>query len=145
MGQPNHYGRDVARCCDAHMRGLWPQVAAGLPDDQSFGGPLTTTFLLAMAIPIILIPAERLLQPSRGRSRGADDRALDPKLAAELTDVFGPHRAFGEAPFVERGLWRLATSTKFNISDPWPYELFERLRTFDAQRAADEERAERCH
>jgi hypothetical protein len=51
---PEHYSRDVAKRCHNLIRHLMPLIAQGLPDDAEFGGPLCTTFLLAMATPMIV-------------------------------------------------------------------------------------------
>ena len=43
-----------------------PHVQKGLPDEKKFGGSLTTTFLLAMANPMIALPVERICKPENG-------------------------------------------------------------------------------
>ena len=68
--------------CQALIRHLRPVIEGGLPDDHRFGGPLDTTFLLAMATPMIVLPVERIFKPARpGADVPADDRELDPELA----------------------------------------------------------------
>ena len=55
MGLPNHYSRDIVIRCESLIRHLLPKIEQGLPDDVRFGGPLRTTFLLAMATPMIVL------------------------------------------------------------------------------------------
>ena len=60
MSEPQHYSRDIARRCQYLISHLHPIVTAGLPNDAQFGGSLTTTFLLAMATPMVVLPMERI-------------------------------------------------------------------------------------
>jgi hypothetical protein len=48
---PAHYSRDIVRRCQSLIRNLRPVIKQGQPGDGEFGGPLDTTFLLAMATP----------------------------------------------------------------------------------------------
>lgn len=129
MGIPDHYSRDIAQRCQSIIRHLRPLVAAGLPDDDQFGGSLDTTFMLAMATPMIVLPIERLFKPARpGSAAPADDRHLDPALAIQLDDVFGPGRPFADAPFVAAESWSYAPNVApFKLADYWPFDLLERL------------------
>ena len=100
MGIPQHYSRDIAQRCSALICHLRPVVQSGLPDDDRFGGPLDTTFLLAMATPMIVLPVERIFKPTRpGAEPPADDRELDPALADRVGDVLGPMQCLASAPF----------------------------------------------
>ncbi|GAB4228015.1 MAG: hypothetical protein Kow0032_07820 [Methyloligellaceae bacterium] len=139
MGIPQHYSRDIAQRCQALIRHLRPIVQEGLPDDHQFGGPLATTFLLAMATPMIVLPVERIFKPVRaGADVPADDRQLDPALADAVGQVLGPERAFADAPFYVRGRWSYAPGAPpFKLADNWPYELLERLGSDAAFAEAD--------
>src|SRR5579883_3143229 len=88
---PEHYSRDIALRCQSLIRELRPVVKGGLADDRRFGGPLETTFLLALATPMIVLPIERIFKPAEpGAAPAGDDRKLDPALAEEMADVLGP-------------------------------------------------------
>lgn len=129
MGIPEHYSRDIAQRCQALVRQLLPLVQKGLPDDREFGGPLDTTFLIAMATPMIVLPIERIFKPAApGTAVASDDREIDPALAGEIDDVLGPGRRFADAPFFEPARWSYVPRVQpFRVSDYWPYENLERL------------------
>ena len=138
MGLPNHYSRDIVIRCDSLIRHLLPKVDEGLPDDVRFGGPLRTTFLLAMATPMIVLPVERIFKPGNpGTAQTGDDRQLDPALTADLAGVLGNSRRFGDAPFVQVGAWSYVQAYRpFNISGVWPEELLAALSGQEAHDAA---------
>ena len=141
MGLPNHYSRDIVIRCESLIRHLLPKIDEGLPDDVRFGGPLRTTFLLAMATPMIVLPVERIFKPGNpGAVQAGDDRQLDPALAAELAGVLGNSRDFGDAPFAEAGAWSYVQAYKpFDIAGVWPDELLAALagqQAYDAARTA---------
>lgn len=81
MTAPNHYSRDIAARCQTLIDQLLPIVEHGLPDDHRFGGPLRTTFLLAMATPMIVLPIERIT-PERDQGfdtiGNCEDVPIDP-------------------------------------------------------------------
>lgn len=79
MGRPAHYSIDVVARCQVLIDRLLPTVARGQRGDEFFGGPLTTTFLLSMAIPMINLPVERLLKPAQNNAGVADDTDLPPE------------------------------------------------------------------
>lgn len=139
MGRPEHYSRDIVSRCRSLIRNLMPNVLEGLPDDARHGGPLQTTFLLAMATPMIVLPIERMFKPAEPNPvYVADDRELDQDLAKDLDDVFGNGKTFGNAPFVSQGTWSYVQARPpFNIAEPWPHDLLEALSGREAARAAD--------
>jgi len=145
MGLPQHYSRDIAQRCKALIRHLRPVVEDGLPDDGQFGGPLATTFLLAMATPMVVLPIERIFKPVRPHAEvPADDRDIDPTLADRVGDVFNPERPFADAPFTVPGHWSYAQGVEpFNISAYWPGEVLERLGSQTARDEADRTPAQR--
>ncbi len=136
---PEHYSRDIAQRCQSLIRNLRPVVQQGLDGDVRFGGPLGTTFLLAMATPMIVLPIERLYKPAANAAdQAGDDRQLDPNLAQEVVEVLGPARRFGGAPFVTAARWSyVAGWPPFNAGFVWPRELLDRLAQPDAQANAD--------
>ena len=60
---PEHYARDIVERCDSLIDTLLPIVQR--ESDARFGGPLGTTFLVAMSSPMVLLPVERMLKPAR--------------------------------------------------------------------------------
>jgi hypothetical protein len=137
MGNPEHYGRDIAIRCQSLIQHLLPKVEGGLPDDALFGGPLRTTFLLALATPMVLLPIERIFKPGAGRKGVGDDREIDRGLAARVADTFGNETTFGKSPFGGDGDWRYVTGYRlFNIARPWPEDLLEALDDQDATNRA---------
>jgi hypothetical protein len=145
MGIPEHYSRDIAQRCRALIRHLRPLVENGLPDDHRFGGPLVTTFLLAMATPMIVLPVERLFKPVLpGALVAGNDRQLDPALAEKVDDVLGPARRFADAPFVTPGRWSYVRNfPPFKLADWWPGELLDTLSSEAAFAEADQTPAQR--
>jgi len=145
MGIPEHYSRDIAQRCQALIRHLRPLVQKGLPDDGAFGGPLDTTFLLAMATPMIVLPVERIFKPMRpGADVPADDRELDPALADRVGDVLGPGRPFADAPFAVAGRWSYMPGARpFSLAAHWPYELLDALAGEEARAEAGNAPAQR--
>jgi hypothetical protein len=91
---PGHYARDIVERCDSLITSLLPVVQR--ESDARFGGPLGTTFLVAMSTPMILLPVERMLKPI-ARDAVADDRAVDPTLGKAVADVLSQTTRFGDA------------------------------------------------
>jgi len=135
---PEHYSRDIAQRCQSLVRDLRPVVQRGLANDDRFGGPLSTTFLLALATPMVVLPFERIFKPANpGAKYAADDRYLDPVLAREVDEVLGPGRPFGAAPFATPGQWTYVAGYRpFNVAKLWPRDLLETLGTREACEAA---------
>ena len=136
MGHPNHYSLEIVGRCRALLEGMLPVVERDGEMAERFGGPLTTTFLLAMATPMVVFPVERLKIPydAERPRRVANDRALDAKLTAEVDRVFA--LPFGASPFgaVEGWSCVLDWDRLFNLSGRWPEELLDLL---DKPEAAD--------
>jgi hypothetical protein len=122
---PEHYSRDIAQRCVSLMRHLRPVVQQGLPDDAQFRGPLSTTFLLALATPMIVLPIERIFKPAElEATQAADDREIDPVLSRDVHEVLGLGRTFGMAPFVVPGRWSYVPGYHpFNVATTWSRDL----------------------
>ena len=122
---PEHYARDIVERCDSLITSLLPVVQR--ESDVRFGGPLGTTFLLAMSTPMILLPVERMLKPIV-RDAVADDRSVEPALGEAVADVLSQARRFGDAPFARDGAWSyVAGHPPFNVTGGLPRELLEAL------------------
>lgn len=118
MGRPQHFSRDLPTRCSHLVQQLFPIVAEG-KGTKDYGGPLTTTFLLAMAMPMLILPFERVRQPaSRERPHG-DDRSRDEGLTQRM--VKGLDAPFRSLPFFAANVWSLVdTPTVFNTADALP-------------------------
>ena len=138
MGRPAHYSRDITARCSSLLRHLMPRVREGLPDDAKFEGKLTTTFLIALATPMVVLPVERIYKPSAGIGGVADDRAIHEGLRDDVKKVFDGKTKFVDAPFFI-GDWRYAPNRNpFNIADAWPGELLDALDDKAAVRTAED-------
>lgn len=129
MGNPAHYSQDLPDRCYQLITKLWPTVENTYADGQEQFGPLTTTFLLAMANPIIVMPIERV-ERHRGKGIGGyvNDRPLNEHLAVEIDRVLGA-APFDQCPFFKHGQWRFA-SVAFqhqNFAVQFPEEVREAL------------------
>ena len=155
MGIPNHYSAELPDRCMALIDWLLPVVrgeanvvprrtgpeapprAVVASPAPRYGGPLTTTFLLALATPMILLPIERVLRADEQGEPYIDDRSLDPDLAAAIRAGLGagPLR---NVEFFIPGAWSFAQFDYRgeNLADSFPDRFTEALVKPDAQLAA---------
>jgi hypothetical protein len=140
MGRPRHYSGEVPLRCQALIDMLIQRVDEESDPDGRWGGPLKTTFLLAMATPMLVLPMERLFKPARPNHRGvADDRELDPHLAKLVVADLGPGKAFGAAPFFELDTWAYVPAIDpFDVARDWPRRALDPLAGQRALQAASE-------
>ncbi len=123
---PEHYARDIVERCDSLIDTLLPVVQRG--SDARFGGPLGTTFLVAMSSPMILLPVERMLKPAAGRDAVADDRVVDQTPGKAVVEVLSQATRFGDAPFAREGAWSyVAGHAPFNLARGMPADLLHSL------------------
>jgi hypothetical protein len=131
---PEHYARDIVERCDSLIESLFPLVMGAA--DTRFGGPLGTTFLVAMSSPMILLPIERMLKPI-DRDVVADDRIVDETLGKAVSDALSPAARFGNAPFAREGAWSyVAGHPIFNPAKGMPHDLLDELWGAQAATAA---------
>lgn len=98
---PSVFTYDFAGRCRSLIDGL--EKAAGDISDPRFGtGPLITTFAITMAMPLIIVPIERL-----GTYRGAakHDRGNLPQMYERLRAEL--EKPFADASFRGEGTWSL--------------------------------------
>jgi len=137
MGRPLHYSSEIPVRCQALIEMLGPLVQEQSDPDGKWGGPLKTTFLLAMATPMLVLPIERLFKPAvKGKQGVANDVELDPGLAAHVVEHLGPGRRFGDAPFFRGGAWAYAATEPFEVGKQWPRHALEVLAQAGAKQAA---------
>lgn len=134
MGTPAHYSSELSRRLGFLIDRLYPIVENGLDGDKEFGGALGTTFLLAMATPMIVLPLERILRLLEGKRTMADDAAANPRLSQEIARIFAGGQSFARAPFSHLDGWSYVEGQpRFDIADRWPANVLEQLGTSQAQ------------
>lgn len=138
MGRPNHYSRELPARCQALIEGYADRIAEDAALSERFRGPLMTTFVLAMATPMLVLPIERIYRPASGDASGvADDQALDARLAKRVADTLGDGRPFGAAPFFRENAWRyVASCDVFPVGRDWPSDRLDMLANEAAASAA---------
>ncbi|MEP2532694.1 hypothetical protein [Shimia sp.] len=138
MGQPNHYGIELPARCLQLVDGLWEQAESIHGGNRPDLGPLTTTFLISMAMPIINLPIERIERHINKDPGYADDRKINEK-AVEAFDAVVRKGTLAAAPFYEDGAWSflaLREEPLFNIADGIPQETADRLGSDEASENA---------
>jgi hypothetical protein len=137
MGRPKHYSLEIAWRCQR----LIEQFSDRIGEDQrlvdEWGGPLHTTFLLAMSTPMIVLPMERLFKPAFGHAGVADDRPLDHSVGDRVRATFADERPFRDAGFFVPSTWSYVPEFPyFPVAPAWPQEAFESLARSEAVEAA---------
>jgi hypothetical protein len=132
---PEHYARDIVERCETLIESLLPVV---MQDPvKRFGGPLGTTFLVAMSTPMILLPIERMLKPAANRDSVADDCTVDESLGKAVAQTLSATATFGDTPFGRVGVWSYAGGQRpFNLARGIPGELLDQLSEDESSRAA---------
>ncbi len=106
MGNPRNYSLELPERCLLLLDRLWPHARATFQAEQPDLGPLTSTFLISMSIPIINLPIERI-----DRRRGdegqhyASDRPINPAAVSAIDETL-QKSSLRNAPFFEEGAWR---------------------------------------
>lgn len=138
MGIPGHYSRELPERCMRLIDALLPRAEHVRMPGAEHLGPLTTTFLLALATPMILLPLERVRR-HRDEAQGAymNERPLDEGLATAVDGALGG-RCLKHSPFFLEGQWRFATMPYGgeNFALHFPPELEQALERDDAGHAA---------
>jgi hypothetical protein len=129
VGIPQSYSRELPERCLRLIEALLPVAERVHLPAQAHLGPLTTTFLLAMATPMILLPLERVKR-HREEAAGAylNERPLDQSLAAAVDGALGS-RSLRLSPFFTSGQWRFAAMpySGENVADHFPDQLEQAL------------------
>ena len=113
MGRPTHYSAELPARCQALIERYGERIGRETDPHDGFNGPLKTTFLLAMATPMLVLPLERILPTSGLGDRGvADDLPLDKALGDRVAATLGDKRPFGDAPFYRHGAWSYSTAIR---------------------------------
>lgn len=140
MGKPQHYSADLSSRCLRLLEELEPHAAQTfMPGQDERLGPLTATFALTMAIPIITLPYERLYNLRNADFHYADDRQLKDELTASLKAEMGLEK-LSHAKFYRPDVWSFVTIDHppfFNLANEFPYPVSENLSRDTAKSAAD--------
>jgi hypothetical protein len=135
MGNPQHFGIELPQRCLALLNGLWDQAARTYGGNQPELGPLTSTFLLSMSMPILNLPVERIeRQIGQGDGEGyADDRHINGR-AVEAFQRTIQQGTLSQAPFYKQGAWRFFQyrGGPINIARELPEEVPRGLDTDEA-------------
>jgi hypothetical protein len=139
MGSPNHYSLELPiRCLDL-LDALWPHAQEVYPQHRKDLGPLTATFLLSMAMPIINLPIERIERRVSARVEGyVADHEQDAALTRRMQERLGA-KPIRNAPFFVHGDWsyyEAMVEAPLNIAFGFPDEIAQRLRDPAAVNAA---------
>lgn len=99
MGSPYFYAIEMPIRAHQLVTDFWPCVEG--QDYKEYGGPLATTFLVAMAGPMINFPYERLYRPNDNK----DEREIHLKTTDDFDRMIDTP-SFGGTPFFLGGAWR---------------------------------------
>lgn len=126
MGNPLHYGIELPQRCLTLIEDLWANASQVRGGDRPDLGPLTTTFLVSMSMPIINLPVERIeRQIGLGDFEGyVDDRHISDQAVAAFQDVIQRGR-LRTAPFYRHGAWRFVQhqGDPINLARGLPEEI----------------------
>lgn len=119
---------------------LWGEAAKIHGGERPDLGPLTSTFLISMSMPVLTIPLERIeRQIDKVDGEGyADDRYLNPVAVKAFEDVIR-RGSLGDAPFYREGAWRFHNVTEGpfpNIAAGLPDAMADALSSSAAVEAA---------
>lgn len=105
MGAPNHYSLELPQRCLKLIEGLLPQAEA--VQNGPYGG-LSTTFLLAMSTPMLVLPIERIWKPLDSDADAyVSERQILPLMTAEFTRLLNSP-SLAALDFYRPGDWRYA-------------------------------------
>jgi hypothetical protein len=140
MGIPQHYSLELPRRCLIIIEELWGAASNVYLPQQKYLGPLTTTFLLSMAAPIISLPLERIVKSfDQVDDSYVDDSFLNKEIAQTMRDIYETGK-FGELSFFKADAWSFAEYSKvsepLNIAKNFPIKLANELATEPAHQCA---------
>lgn len=140
MGNPQHFGIELPQRCLTLLDRLWDLASETYSERTPHLGPLTSTFLISMSMPIINIPTERIEKYLRLRDTEGyvDDRHINAEVTQAFQDVL-QRRQLEDAPFFEVGTWSFYeyVGEPMNLTRDLPENIASELDKDEAmQRAA---------
>lgn len=135
MGIPQHYSHQLPMRCLELIEWLYPIVHGDEDRGRSHAGPLTTTLLISLATPMIVLPFERILKQQQRHPDFVDESAIDPILTKAVFDLF--KTSLKESGFYEGVDWAFSRGCDiFNLAERLPQEIAAELADEDARKAA---------
>ena len=129
---PEHYSTQLPTRCLELLDDWWLEVSRKRKPEH--GGPLTTTFLLSMSLPIVLLPLERIFFAASDAH--TNERDVRPEWARSFREDFKSN--FEDAAFFIPNIWSYTLSIEqFNLSQI-PPELLQKLDGEAPRKAAAE-------
>jgi hypothetical protein len=139
LGNPANYSLELPERCLQLLDALWLHAQKTHQVARPELGPLTSTFLISMSMPIINLPIERIERREGGEDRHyADDRQkMDPAAVTAIVETL-QKRPLREAPFFVKDVWRFACCKEApfpNIAYGVPEPIADKL---DHEKAAQD-------
>lgn len=101
MGGANHFSRTLPMRCQTLLDELYEKQLPKAPDCDY---RLKATFLLSVAMPMVILPMERIAKYAAGTLSGhVNDVPLDQPLADRMKAMLSKYA--GESGFFDRGKW----------------------------------------
>lgn len=101
MGGANHFSKTLPMRCQTLLDELYEEQLPKAPDSDY---RLKATFLLSVAMPMVILPLERIAKFADGTSSGhVNDAPLDQSLADEMKSML--LKSAGDSGFFDRGKW----------------------------------------
>ncbi|WP_223476569.1 hypothetical protein [Oricola indica] len=104
MGIPQHYSHQLAGRCRDILSEYYPAVSKDEGLGANHGGPLSTTLVLALATPMIVLPIERINRRDAGEAHYSNERPVSPMLTSHVDEMM--KKNLRDTPFYERLDWR---------------------------------------
>lgn len=140
MSNPRNYAIELPRRCLQLIDALWDVAAKTFEESQSDLGPLTSTFLLSMSMPILNLPIERVEKKIDLGEKDfyIDDRYINEHAVEEFKHTIRNGK-LGDAPFYRTGAWSFYqhNTTTINMARELPEEVAVELDKPDAIKRAE--------
>jgi hypothetical protein len=148
VGNPANYSLELPERCLKLLDALWPHAQKIRQVERPDLGPMTSTFLISMSMPIINLPIERIERREGGEHlHYADDRKINAAAAAAIAGTLQKRR-LRDAHFFVSGVWRFTRCDKQpfpNIAHGVPDDIAAQLDSEKtAQNAADMPASQWC-
>lgn len=139
MGNPANYSVDLPSRCLLLLEQLWLHAETVHAPGERALGPLTSTFLISMSMPIINLPIERIERHRNAKGPAyANDRPIAPAIVREIDRVLGGG-LFKKAPFFREHAWSFARCGEKpfpNIAHGVPPAIADQLASEDGAKLA---------
>ena len=128
MGGANHFSKALPMRCQTLLDELYQEQLPKAPDSDY---RLRATFLLSVAMPMVIFPMERIYKFSDGTQSGhLNDAPLDQTLADNLKAELS--KSAEESQFFDRGKWAfhrhdMTVCGKLSLATGLPLEIASKL------------------